>query len=162
MRSNNRELTACFTGHRFIKKELVPKIEKHLESVIKKLVKSGVIHYGCGGAIGFDMLAGYTVLKMKKKHPQINLIMVLPCENQDLKWDEQDKERYRKLLGACDKKKFLQKEYDGDCMLKRNRHLVDNSGICIAYLTQKRGGSFYTVNYATKQNVQVVNIADDI
>jgi len=45
-------------------------------------------------------------------------------------------------------------------MQKRNRNLVDNSGVCIAYLTENRGGTFYTVNYAAKLNREIINIAD--
>lgn len=155
-----KQLTACFTGHRFIKKESLPEIEKTLESVIEALIQKGVIYYGCGGAIGFDMIAGYTVIRMKKQYPQIKLIMVLPCENQDLKWRPADKEKYRELLALADKTVCLQSEYDDGCMLKRNRHMVDNSCTCIAFLTKSRGGSFYTVNYAAKQNKNIINIAE--
>ena len=35
-------------------------------------------------------------------------------------------------------------------MHKRNRHLVDNSSRCICFLTEKTGGTFYTVNYASE------------
>lgn len=154
--------TACFTGHRFIKRDLIPKIEKTLESVIERLIIKGVLHYGCGGAIGFDMIAGYSIIKMKKQYPRINLIMVLPCENQDATWRAADREKYIKLLELADKKVYVQSEYDDQCMLKRNRHLVDNSGICVAYLTENRGGTFYTVRYAEEKNLEIINIADRI
>ena len=43
---------------------------------------------------------------------------------------------------------------------KRNRHLVDGSSVCIAYLTQEKGGTAYTVNYAKQKEVQVINLAE--
>lgn len=46
------------------------------------------------------------------------------------------------------------------CMHKRNRHLVDNSSACISYLTENKGGTFYTVNYAKSKGVEVINIAE--
>lgn len=45
-------------------------------------------------------------------------------------------------------------------MHRRNRHLVDNSGVCVCYLTRNSGGTAYTVNYAKKQGVNVFNIAE--
>jgi len=140
----------------------LPDIARQLESVIEALIAEKVIYYGCGGAIGFDHLAGEIVLKLKECYPQIKLIMVLPCANQDMKWRQADKERYRILLEACDKAVYIQQDYDDGCMLRRNRHLIDNSGVCVAYLTQQRGGTVHTVGYAQQQKVPVINVADRI
>ena len=46
------------------------------------------------------------------------------------------------------------------CLKKRNRHLVDNSSVCICYLTENKGGTFYTVNYANSKQLKIVNIAE--
>ena len=43
---------------------------------------------------------------------------------------------------------------------KRNRHLVDHSGVCVAYLTESRGGTAYTVDYARKNGVPVINLGE--
>ena len=51
-------------------------------------------------------------------------------------------------------------KYTRGCMHKRNRHLVDNSSACISYLTENKGGTFYTVNYAKSKGVEVINIAE--
>ena len=44
-------------------------------------------------------------------------------------------------------------------MQKRNRHLVDNSSACICYLTKSAGGTAYTVNYARRMGLRIINIA---
>ena len=44
-------------------------------------------------------------------------------------------------------------------MHKRNRHLVDNSSRCICFLTEKTGGTFYTVNYASEHGLMIINTA---
>ncbi len=49
-----RDLTCCFTGHRSIPQEQIPILEEKLETLIRSLVKQGVIYYGAGGALGFD------------------------------------------------------------------------------------------------------------
>ena len=98
------EHVCCFTGHRHLPQEKLPEIIRQLELVLIGLIENGVVHFGCGGAIGFDQLAGFTVLKLKERFPNIALIMVLSCENQDITWRQVDKDRYRALLAACDKK----------------------------------------------------------
>lgn len=60
----------------------------------------------------------------------------------------------------ADKVVYTSQEYTRGCMHKRNRHLVDNSSACISYLTENKGGTFYTVNYAKSKGVEVINIAE--
>ena len=45
-------------------------------------------------------------------------------------------------------------------MFERNRKLVDMSTYCICYLTKATGGTAYTVKYAKKKNLQIINIGD--
>lgn len=45
-------------------------------------------------------------------------------------------------------------------MHKRNRHLVDNSSRCICFLTEKTGGTFYTVNYASEHGLMIIKLND--
>lgn len=61
---------ACFSGQRILPKDCT-EIQSALESAITKLIEQGVIFFGAGGALGFDMLAEETILKLKQKHPQI-------------------------------------------------------------------------------------------
>ena len=61
--------------------------------------------------------------------------------------------------GVRDKAAYTS-EYDFRvCMQKRNRHLVDNSSRCICFLTEKTGGTFYTINYASNHGLTIINIA---
>ena len=110
--------------------------------------------------MGFDTLAAQCVLYLKKQYPQIKLILVLPCESQTRNWDSEDINVYEQIRGQADKVVYTSKEYTRDCMFRRNRHLVDNSSICIAYLTQNKGGTAYTIDYAKKKGVRVINLAE--
>ena len=150
--------TCCFTEHGNL-----PAIQVFLKSKLKKeiegLIKNGVIYYGSGGAIGFDTLAALTVLELRKKHPQIKLIMVLPCREQDEKWSERDKQVYAFILQNADKIVYTSEHYHSGCMHERNRYLVDYSGHCIVYLTESKGGTAYTVDYAKQKGLEIINIA---
>jgi hypothetical protein len=63
------------------------------------------------------------------------------------------------MKAQADKVVDTSAEYTRGCMFKRNRHLVDNSSVCICYLTQRRGGTAYTVDYAQKAGLEIINIA---
>ena len=69
-------------------------------------------------------------------------------------------EIYEDIKSKADKVVYTSQEYTRGCMHKRNRHLVDNSSACIAYLTESKGGTAYTVDYAKKNGLTVFNIAE--
>lgn len=155
-----KERTACFTGHRAIPWTEKRRIEKRTEEALIEAIERGYCFFGAGGALGFDTLAAQTVLKLKKKYPHIKLILVLPCVSQTRGWKQDDIEEYERIKAAADKVVYTSQEYTQDCMFKRNRHLVDNSSLCIAYLTKHTGGTAYTANYARAKGITVVNVAE--
>lgn len=154
--------TCCFTVHRKIPPEQYASIVKRLESVLIDLINNGYKYFGAGGALGFDTIASQTVLNLKAQYPQIKLILVLPCITQTNGWSQPDKKVYEQIKIASDKVVYTSQEYTKGCMFKRNRHLVDNSSVCVAYLTKNQGGAAYTVNYGTQKNIKVINIAEEL
>ena len=151
--------TCCFTGHRNIPVNEYKIIQKRLESEIINLINQGVRYFGAGGALGFDTLAALAVLKLKARFSHIRLILVLPCREQTKMWSENDKKIYNQILNRADKVVYTSKEYYDGCMQKRNRYLVDNSGVCVCYLTGSRSGTAYTADYAGQKGLRVINLA---
>ena len=154
--------TVCFTGHRKIPPKQYSNIAGRLEDVLIELIEQGYLYFGAGGALGFDTLASKTVLHLKEEYPQIKLILVLPCKTQTNGWDKDDIEIYEDIKSRCDKFVYTSYEYTRGCMFKRNRHLVDFSSVCICYLTEHTGGTAYTVEYAKKQGLSVINVATQL
>ncbi len=74
--------TCCFTGHRIIPYERSKEIYIALKQAIILSIEEGYKYFGVGGALGFDMMAAQTILKLKSKYPQIKLILILPCKDQ--------------------------------------------------------------------------------
>lgn len=146
-----KKKTCCFSGHRDISDEEFEKIKEKVYITLEKLIKDGVIYFGSGGELGFDILAAETVLELKEKYPQIRLIMVYPCRTQTAFWDVKDKIRYEKIKKICDKTVYISEKYDKMCMFRRNRHLVDCSNYIVCYLKRRDGGTAYTVNYASRK-----------
>ncbi|MBR5236824.1 MAG: DUF1273 family protein [Clostridia bacterium] len=152
-----KETTCCFTGHRTMP-TCLHAIKKNLEKSLCRLIDEGFISFCSGGALGFDMLAAETVLHLRKKHPQIKLIMILPCTGQDRFWTKKQKAAYAAVLAAADKVIYTGELYHRGCMQKRNRCLVDASSRVLAYLEKDSGGTKYTVDYAENLGVEVENL----
>ncbi len=157
-----KEQTCCFTGHRNIPIAKKEAIVQMLNKELMVLINMGYRYFGAGGAAGFDALAAQAVLELKKQYSHIRLILVLPCLSQTRGWSERDIEIYEDIKRQADKVVYTSKEYTRGCMHKRNRHLVDNSSACIAYLTESTGGTAYTVDYARKKGLTIFNIADHL
>ena len=153
--------TCCFTGHRRIPLDQLESVTQRLRDAVIASIKDGYLYFGAGGALGFDTLAAQTVLDLKKDYPQIKLILVLPCKTQARGWKQEDIEEYNRIMKGADKVVYTSQDYYNGCMHKRNRHrhLVDNSSRCICFLTEKTGGTFYTVNYASEHGLTIFNIA---
>lgn len=150
--------TACFTGHRHIDSNELETVSQRLENVLIELIKKGYRYFGSGGALGFDLLAAQAVLNLREKYPQIKLILVLPCADQTKFWNQNEIRIYEEIKGQANKTVCLSAKYSSGCMHKRNRHLVDNSSVCISYLRKQSGGTYYTVEYAKAQNVRIINL----
>lgn len=155
---NKKEISCCFTGHRYIKPEHKNQILKNLPSLIKELTEKGVTDFITGGALGFDTLAALTVLSAKKSLPNIRLILALPCREQTRGWHKKDIVVYNEILTLADEIIYVSEEYTNGCMLKRNRFMADNSSHCVFYMSSPRGGTAYTVKYALENNLEMHNI----
>lgn len=154
-----RSETCCFTGHRQIPPEEREQIASKLESVIVSLYQKGIRYYEAGGALGFDTVAAQTVIRLRKNCPGMKLILVLPCLTQTRGWKPEDIAEYERIKTQADQVVYTAQQYTRGCMHKRNRHLVDSSSVCVCYLARDSGGTAYTVQYAKKQGIEVINIA---
>ena len=87
-------------------------------------------------------------------------MLILPCKNQERFWTQDDIEIYDRILEEADEVVCLSERYRKGSMHMRYRHLVDRSGICVCYLTKDTGGTAYTVKYAKRKGLRIINIAD--
>lgn len=154
-----RESTCCFTGHRDIPSGLTDYLMARTMDGVNYLHTHGIKTFLAGGAVGFDMLASQAVLKCKGTHPDIRLILVLPCRDQARYWKQADVDLYESVKRLADSMVCLSEHYYKGCMHQRNRYLIDNSCACMCYLTQSSGGTAYTVGYARRKGLTVFNLA---
>lgn len=156
---DKRAQTCCFSGHRNLSSTDRELIEQQLEPILIRLIESGVIYFGAGGALGADTCFELAVLKLKRQYPHIKLILVLPCHSQTQGWKEEDIRIYEEIKQSADKVVYTAQEYTPGCMHKRNRHLVDHSSVCVAFLKKPEGGTKYTWDYACQSGLTMINLA---
>lgn len=163
----DKNTIVCFTGHRSQKLPWgfneedgrCKKMKERLQVEIVKAIQRGYKTFLCGMAIGFDMICAETVLSLKKEHKDLKLIGALPCKTQDCKWSYNEKKRYRDLLSRLDGVRCIYDEYIGaECMLERNRFMVNNSSLMIALFDGKAGGTKSTIEFARRQGLEIIII----
>ena len=159
--------TCCFTGHRpqsllwkFNEQdERCLRMKEKLRNEIIKSIKNGYTTFISGMALGFDMICAEMVLELKKTFPRIKLIGAIPCKMQDKLWKEKDKQRYRSLLTQLDSIRCIYDDYIGpECMLERNRFMINNSSLVIALFNGTNGGTKKTLDYAKERGVKTIVI----
>ena len=155
----NMKYSCCFTGHRKVPMDKQEPLNSTLSYEIEKMILKGVNCFYCGGSMGFDIMAGKKVVEIRQKYPNVKLIIAVPCREQSKSFDYNSKLDYDYIISEADEVICLSEHYYKGCMHVRNRYMVDNSSYCICYLTENKGGTFYTVNYARKKNLQIVNLA---
>ena len=149
----------CFTGHRpkslpFGNDEGAPGCErlKELlrENIERQITENGITH--------FIIYAAEIVLQLKEKYPHITLECAIPCETQANRWNDSWRNRYFDIIYRADAAKTLQTHYTYDCMMKRNKYMVDNSDVVIAVWNGEKSGTGNTVRYAESCGKSIIII----
>ncbi len=155
--------SVCFTGHRTLPAgDEFKRIIGAVDAVIAAAYSRGYRIFIAGGAVGFDTLAACRVIVAQKRLPGIKLRLALPCRNQTEKWTRvEDLALYKQIMGYAESVDYISDFYTSTCMLERNRLMVDRSALCIAYCTKQKGGSAYTINYAKKEGLGVINVGEN-
>lgn len=154
-------MTVCFTGHREIRTAELLWLRARLADEVERLVASGAVCFRTGGALGFDTEAALAVLRQKEKTPHVRLELFLPCPDQCARWSLHNRELYEKIRAHANSFVYLSDYYYRGVMQVRNRALVDGADVCVAFLRSgASGGTDYTVNYAKKHGVTVINLSD--
>lgn len=130
-----------------------------LSAEIDRLIADGAEEFYTGMARGVDTWAAELILEKKKSSPELRLIAVLPCPVQYKGWSRADIARYDAILAQCDRVMTISPRYTDDCMLKRDRALVELCDVLVAvYSGSSSGGTAYTVRYAQKNKRRVAAI----
>ena len=170
-----RQAVCAVTGHRpsrfkFKYSEdysLCKKIKRAMLEQFKRLYdEQGVRRYYVGGALGVDMWAGELILRLKERpgYGDIKLVVVLPFEGHDAKWDERSKRRMDFLLRMCSDCVVIGQEDCRENYIKRNCYMVDHADYLVAVYDNKRNlrsGTMQTVRYAQNKGITISFVNPD-
>ena len=161
-----RQESCCFTGHRPGKlpwryNEFDPrclKLKRRIADAVELAYEQGFRHLLCGMAMGCDLYFGEAVLALGERHPDVTVEAAIPCPTQADAWPPAQRERYDRLVAACDFETMVSGQYTSTCMLRRDRYLVDHASLLIAAFDGTSGGTRYTVEYALNQGLAIVDL----
>lgn len=161
-----KSATCTFTGHRENKlpwrgNEDDPRclrLKRRIFDAAEAVWHGGVRHYICGMATGCDFYFAEAVLALRAQHPEVTLEAAIPCEGQSAPWTEAQRRRYDRLVAECDYRTVIRQSYTPDCMLRRNRYMVDASGVLIAAYSGAPGGTRSTLLYALRQGLEIIEL----
>ena len=156
-----RTRVCCFTGHRpdaLFSECGEAEIYGRILAAVEDAILDGYAEFYCGGCRGGDFLFGEAVIELKEKYPEISLVCVLPFRGQSEYWSNEDRDRYADLLDNSDHVICLNDSFKKGCMHQRNRYIVDRSSLLISAFNGTKGGTEFTVNYAKKQGLRIVNV----
>lgn len=150
---------AMFTGHRVIPSAERAQLEIALAETIRELCENGVRNFISGAALGFDTLAAHAVCKLRDAGLPITLTLAIPCMHQELRWPRSAQAAYAELIALADHVIYTSyTPYYNGCMQVRNRYMVEQASVCIAYFNGCNGGTASTWRMANKFGRMVINL----
>ena len=151
----------CFSGHRPEKLDLSETIVVDLlKKEIIKSVNEGYNTFITGMSRRTDIWAGEIVLDIKKNRSDIRLICAIPYPEFSTGRDAIWKDRFETILHSADDIVYVCSTYQRNCYQIRNEWMVDHSDRLIAVYNGSRGGTYNTIRYARKKQIDTVNVLE--
>ena len=98
------------------------------------------------------------VLLEKERHLDIQLVLLLPYTGFGERFSAQDRAELERQKKAAEEVVFLSTHYFPGCMALRNRQLVAEADVCIAYLNRTPSGTAQTVGFAREKGIEVIYV----
>jgi len=133
-----------FCGHKEVKDR--KKVERWLYEVCRNNIERGANLFYLGGYGEYDSLSAVVLRELKKEYSQIRLILVLPYLNGNISVEGYDETVYPPLEAVP--KRFA--------ISRRNEWMVKECDVIIAYVQHGWGGAAKTLEYARRQNRQII------
>ena len=161
-----RQESCCFTGHRPGKlpwkyneeDSRCLTLKRRIGDAVEAAYEEGYRHFLCGMAMGCDLYFCECVLALRERHPDVTVEAAIPCPSQADKWPAGQRQRYARLVAACDFETLVSQRYTSACMQRRDRYMVDHASLLIAAFDGSAGGTRYTVEYAMGRGLDIVDL----
>lgn len=141
-------MTVTFCGHSTVYP--LDLVQRWLHEVIEGLIVRGARKFYLGGYGTFDQMAAAAVWEQKRTHPEITSVLVLPYLDRKVSATEYDYTTYPPLENVP--RRFA--------ISRRNRWMVDNSDILVAFVTHDWGGAATTLKYAERKKKEIIRYTE--
>lgn len=148
------------SGHRpnklggFAAKENHRMIRRHMRDLLQKHDNPTLIS---GGALGIDQMWMQVGLYLG-----LEVIAVIPFKGFEERWPSSSRQEFENLLAQCKEVRYIDNKFSMAAYQKRNEWMVDNSDLLIAYWNGSNGGTANCVQYARKQNRNILIFNPDV
>ena len=137
-------MTVTFCGHRTLEHSV--QVKSWLREVVCDLIGQGANIFLLGGYGAFDLMAAHIVHELKAEFPDIESTLVLAYLSTDIDLQLYDNSLYPPL-------EDVPPRY---AISRRNRWLVENSDIVVAYVQHSWGGAATTLSFATRKGKPII------
>lgn len=143
-------MICCFFGHKDTPSSIYEKLE---EAVERTIMENGATSFLVGNQGQFDGMALKALRHLKKKYPHISYNVVLaymPPEKEE--WNHYE-------FGETMLPEGIENIHPRYAISWRNKWMVNEADIIIAYITHSWGGAAQYVEKARKKGKEIVNLA---
>lgn len=142
-------MTCCFFGHKDTPSSVYDKLKEVVEKLI---VEDGVTSFLVGNQGHFDSLALSALRHFKEKYPYINYNVVLaymPAEKEE--WNPYE-------FGETMLPEGIESVHPRYAISWRNKWMVNESDVVVAYITHSWGGAAKYVEMAEKKGKTIISL----
>lgn len=149
------EHAVAFTGYRPQKlplqccQQVQSVLQMQLQQVVLFAMAHGYTIYLNGCMSGWDILAAEMIIFLRHTHPQLSCITIAPFRRQyftNENWTREWKARALAVYKKSDQSFYMSENYARGIYYARDRYLVDQASLIIAYYDGKPGGTQYTLD----------------
>jgi uncharacterized phage-like protein YoqJ len=165
--------TCALTGHHPLRFDfgydeddpLCGTIKRTMLSQIKTLCENGVTTFFTDCEVGVGMWAAELVLDLMRSHPEVQLICVLPHEEQAKKWTPELRDRYYIILEKSSRNVLIGTHYTENCYKRCGEYLIRHAYFLIAVYDNENVTTLdtasRTIAYARKKGRGIIYIHPD-
>ena len=142
-------MVCCFFGH----KDIPSGLTERLFPVLTRLIAEGVDSFLVGNQGGFDSTVLHTLRLLKEKHPHIsyNVVLAYMPRNKE-EWSAYEPMETLYPEG-------LESVHPRYAISWRNKWMIQESDVVVAYITHSWGGAAQFVEMAERKKKRIINIA---
>ena len=139
-------MIVTFCGHSQIADK--DAVRKRLTDKIHELLHVGYRNFYLGGYGDFDTLAAVVLSELKQDWPDMERILILPYPDRKADMALYDSTLYPPLENVP--KRFA--------ISRRNKWMVEQSSVIVAYVDHGWGGAAKTLEYAMKKGLRIIRL----